>query len=179
MIGLNLGKKIYGSMKAGAKMVDEKGYVKTIDAGLDRARNSRLANSRPVKATTRSIKADVASKAQLTQRAGRSAGNVFNSAPRVSRGVGGAALAGLGAVSFAAGLNQDKQISGSIYGLATGVPDYDQYVLGGSLTRARMGVPTGRMFADAHRAAGNRRSGKNAPTVDGSIAFGMYNARLG
>lgn len=115
------------------------------------------------------------------------------------KALGAAGLAGIGMASFTSGIDSKGQVSNTAYDLAFGNPDYDKYVTGkkmglrsllapvpgqrrmqgsfglGTLIGQQPGsVLTKTTYTDAWKA-----SRKNAPVVDGSIAFGMYNARLG
>jgi hypothetical protein len=111
--------------------------------------------------------------------------------PRISamshgskRVIGTGALLGVSAAGFSSGFNSQNQVSNSMYNLAFGNPDYDKYVMGRKMGvrsliaplpgETRMMAYTPRAYSDAWRA-----SRKQQPKVDGSIAFGMYNSRLG
>jgi hypothetical protein len=104
--------------------------------------------------------------------------------PRKKKVIGAATLAGIGVHGFTSGLDNNRQVSGSVYDLAFGDPNYDEYVMGRKMGvrsliaplpgETRIKAYTPRAYSDAWRA--NR---KNHPRVDGSIAFGMYNSRLG
>lgn len=113
-------------------------------------------------------------------RGARGTRSTFRAAERIAtkRGVGKASLAGLAGLSLLGGINQDRQITDPFLKLTTGSSDYDQYTLGTNYMRARMMPVNPRRFADAYKTK-NRRARNGTPSVDGSVAFGMYNSRMG
>lgn len=160
-----------------------------------------VARSRAVKATKKRVGQQAASGRARGVAAGRSANNRMNSVQWGKHRRGGtAALAGLGAVSLAGGINQDGQVTKPLMNLTMGSPDFDEYATGRRLDMRQAIVPwmqspvNSQRWADATRSAkysaGYRHdvrrnqanpngSRKNLPVVNGSIAFGMYNSRLG
>lgn len=112
--------------------------------------------------------------------------------PTTKRLMGTGALLGIAGAGFVSGIDNKNQVSNAVYDLAFNDPDYDKRVLGKKMgvrsllapipgefvnipgTNMPMKALTRQTYSDAWRA-----SRKNTPRVDGSIAFGMYNARLG
>lgn len=125
---------------------------------------------------------------QRTKAGGRVKPDFFPGISAMSHGkkkaIGAAGLVGIGAYGFTSGIDEGNRVSNSVYNLAFNNPDYDKHVMGKKMGvrsliaplpgELRMQAYTPKTYADAWRA--NR---KTQPTVNGSIAFGMYNSRLG
>ena len=102
--------------------------------------------------------------------------------------VGGTMAAG--GAGFLSGIDSNNQVSNSVYGLAFGDQDFDKYVMGRKMgLRSLMAPLPGERFGQSGVvgavryptafANARRQSRMSTPQVDGSIAFGMYNSRLG
>lgn len=120
--------------------------------------------------------------------------------PGSKRAIGTGALLGISAAGFVNGIDDKNQVSNAVYDLAFNDPDYDKRVLGKKMgvrsllapvpgemrlrsdfagLGAIVGQPAGSILTRQTYTDAWRASKKNTPRVDGSVAFGMYNARLG